>query len=130
MYIWSYDQYHPEASFISPSEETRVPLKGVFYDGPQGPAPLSDSGITLSRKGILLTTFKPLADQEGMLLRLWEQAGQGGTCKITLPEGSEFKKAYPCNLRDDITDAEGISISDLSFDVAIKANQPASFILR
>jgi alpha-mannosidase len=129
VFIWSYDQYDAEASFISPSEETRVPLKGVFYEGPRGPAALSNSGIVLSRKGILVTAFKPLAKEEGMLLRLWEQAGQDGTVNITLPEGSDYKKAYPCNLRDEIS-GDGIPISERSFELDIQANQPLSFILR
>jgi hypothetical protein len=130
IYIWSYDSYHPEAGFITPSEETRVPLKGVFYDGPQGAGPLSDSGITLSRKGILVTALKHLPEGEGMVLRLWEQAGQSGRCKITLPEGSNLKTAYRCNLRDDLTEGEGIDISNHTFEVEIQANQPVSLILK
>jgi hypothetical protein len=130
MYIWSYDQYDSEGSFISPSEETRVPLKGVFYDGPAGASELTQKGLTLSRKGILLTAFKTLSDQSGMLLRLWEQAGKEGSCTITLPVGSEFKTAYPCNLRDEITGEGGIPISNQSFEIDIQANQPVSFILK
>lgn len=129
IYIWSYEQYDPEAGFITPSEETRVPLKGVFYDGPEGAGQLSNSGITLSRKGILVTALKDLPGGDGTVLRLWEQAGQGGRCKITLPEGSKFKTAYSCNLRDEITAEEGIHISNHAFEVEIQANQPVSFIL-
>jgi len=33
LYIWSYLEYDSENKFISISEETRVPLKGVFFDG-------------------------------------------------------------------------------------------------
>ncbi len=130
IYIWTYDKYHPEASFITPSEETRVPLKGVFYDGPQGASALAQNGLTLSRKGILVTAFKKGSDQDDMVLRLWEQAGNGGLCTITLPEGSDFKRAYPCNLRDKIYEEEGISISNNSFQCNIQANQPVSFILK
>ncbi len=39
VYIWSYDKYDPEMTFITPSEETRIPLKGVFYEGPKGEIP-------------------------------------------------------------------------------------------
>jgi hypothetical protein len=130
IYIWSYDRYKPEAGFITPSEETRVALKGVYYDGPEGPGALSQSGLTLSRKGILVTAFKKQNDRDAMLLRLWEQAGQSGLCKITLPEGSSFKNAYTCNLRDEIIEDEGIPISSQSFQVDIQANQPLSIILK
>ena len=77
-----------------------------------------------------LTAFKELTEQDGTLLRLWEQAGQAGSCTITLPEGSVFKKAYPCNLRNEIYAEEAITISDRSFEIEIQANQPLSFILR
>ena len=130
LYLWSYDQYDPEASFITPSEETRAPLKGVFYDGPEGKKALSQKGITLSLKGVLVTAFKPLSDQEGMLLRLWEQAGKEGRCTITLPEGSKFTRAYYCNLRNELFEEEGIPISNHTFEVDIRANQPVSFILK
>ena len=130
LYLWSFDNYDPEKSLITPSEETRNALKGVFFDGPAGTEELMQQGITLSKKGTLITAFKPLSDQEGMLLRLWEQSGQSGSCLVTLPEGSKFTKAYPCNLRDEIFDQEGIPISDRSFEVDVKANQPKSFILR
>jgi hypothetical protein len=130
MYIWSYDKYDAEKAFITPSEETRIELKGVFYEGPKGETPVRADGIILSRKGILLTAFKTVHAGESMLLRLWEQAGNGGLCKVTLPEGSRFKKAYPCNLRDEITDGKGMVISNHSFQILIQANQPASFILK
>ena len=80
-YIWSYNKYDPEAIFITPSEETRVPLKGVFYEGPRGKSPLMQEGISLNRKGILLTAFKE--EGESKLLRLWEQAGNSGSCSIS-----------------------------------------------
>ncbi len=128
MYIWSYSAYDSESSFITPSEETRVPLKGVFYDGPEGESPLVSEGISLSRKGILLTAYK--AEGTGKLLRLWEQAGKSGLCEVTLSEGGGYIKAYPCNLRSEITDEKGIEILNNSFQFEIKANQPASFILK
>ncbi len=130
IYLWTYDKYEPEASFITPSEETRVPLKGVFYEGPRGASKASDKGISLSRKGILVTAFQKQTAQDGSILRLWEQAGQGGSCKITLPDGSNFKKAYPCNLRNEKIGEEGIAISNHSFQFDIASNQPVSFILQ
>ena len=127
-YIWSYNKYDPEVNFITPSEETRVPLKGVFYEGPRGESPLLQEGISLSRKGILLTAFKE--EGEGKLLRLWEQAGNSGSCSVSLIKDSDYKKAYLCNLRGEIIDEKGIEISNNSFQFVFKAYQPLSFILK
>jgi hypothetical protein len=128
--VWSYDKYDPEKAFITPSEETRTPLKGVFFDGPAGNLPVSAEGISLNRKGIILTALKENPDGDGLVLRLWEQAGKDGECRVTLPEGSRFTRAYPCNLRDEITAEKGIGISNNSFTLMLHANQPASFILK
>ena len=130
IYIWSYGAYDSEKHFITPAEETRVALKGVYYDGQGGDLAVEAGGISLDRKGILITAFKPNPEGDGMLLRLWEQAGNEGICRIHLASGGHFRKAYPCNLRNAITDERGISITDDSFQVPIKAHQPASFILK
>jgi hypothetical protein len=128
--IWSYEDFDAEKSLITPSEETRVPLKGVFHDGPAGKLPLSSEGISLSRKGILVTAFHPLPEEDGLLLRLWEQAGRSGSCEITLPEGSLITEACPVNLRNAGTDGKAIEVSDHAFRVMIRAYQPLSVILK
>ena len=130
MYIWSYTNYNSEKSFITPSEETRVPLKGVFYEGSKGKSPVIQEGVSLNSKGILVTAFRKSNDGDHMELRLWEQAGKSGLCKVALSKGTNFRTAYPCNLRGEITDNKGIVISNHSFQFMIKANQPASFILK
>jgi hypothetical protein len=33
------------------------------------------------------------------MLRLWEQAGEDGSCVITLPEGLDIRAVQPCDLR-------------------------------
>jgi alpha-mannosidase len=129
-YIWSYSGYNSESSFITPSEETRTPLYGVFYDGEKGDFPLSQKGLTLSRKGILITAYCKNRDGEGTTLRLWEQAGNEGLCRITLPEGNRFINAIPANLRGEINEKQAIEIKDNQFEVMMKANHPATFILK
>lgn len=130
MYIWNYDNYDAEKSFITPSEETRNSLKGAYYDGVKGKLVVSQQGIALSKKGIIVTSFGENIDGGGILLRLWEQSGNGGQCKINLPNNSSFKVAYPCNLRGEIINTNGIKIIDNSFKYQIGANEPVSFILR
>jgi len=128
LYIWSYEKYDSEASFITPSEETRVPLMCVYTDGEKGNILTTQEGLTLSREGVLITSYRKT--KEGMELRLWEQSGKEGDCKVDLPIGSNYQWAYPSDLRGKIIDNEGIKISDNSFQLSIKANQPLSFILK
>ncbi len=129
LYLWSYKGYNPEKSLITPSEETRVPLYGVYYDGPKGDVPVTDAGLTLSSKGVLITSFGKNRDGKGMILRLWEQAGQEGECTITLPHGSILSRATACNLRGERTDNKAIKIIERRFTVDLKPNSPASYIL-
>ena len=127
MYIWSYNKYNSEETFISPSEETRVPLKGVYYEGKPGENSTTQKGLSINRKGILVTAF--YEDKDGTVLRLWEQAGNDGICNVNLLKESGFKRAYQCNLRNEVIDHRGIEIVNDSFEFMINANQPASFIL-
>jgi alpha-mannosidase len=78
----------------------------------------------------LVTAFGENSYGEGTTLRLWEQAGISGRCKVTLPKGSDFKKAFSCNLRGEITKARGIDIVDRSFECEVGANKPVSFVLK
>ena len=64
-----------------------------------GKLPPTQSGLELSRKGVLVTAFGPNPDGEGTILRLWEQAGQDGVCKVKLPEGLRGHKPRLCDLR-------------------------------
>ena len=129
-YIWSYPKYDANKTFIVPSEETRVTLKGTYYDGPKGDAPIKQQGIVLSKKGVAVTAFGKNRDGEGVLLRLWEQTGEGGACEVTLPISNNFKRAFACNLRGEVLDSIGLAITNNKFQINIKSSQPLSFILK
>ncbi|WP_242202007.1 glycoside hydrolase family 38 N-terminal domain-containing protein [Aestuariivivens insulae] len=128
MYLWSYKEYDSEKSFITPSEETRVPLQGVYYDGKAGVHPTSQNGIGISKKGVLVTAF--YKSKEGTILRLWEQAGKDGACTVKLTNGGSFERAYRCDLRNNVIDSIGVEIVDDSFSYDLKKNQPVTFILK
>jgi len=137
-YIWSYKNYDAESSFITPAEETRTPLSAAFYAPTglsfahnyetSGELPNMQSGVTLDRKGILVTSFNKKGAEA--TVRFWEEAGRSGKCKVTLPKNASFKKAYLCNLRGEQMDKNGIVIANNSFAFDIGANQPRTFILR
>ncbi|GAO44063.1 hypothetical protein [Flavihumibacter petaseus] len=108
--------------------ETRLPLLTGVADGAPGKLPATNSGISLSRKGILVTAYGEDPDgNEGTLLRLWEQAGVSGKIAITLP-GQQFSKATPVNLRGEVS-GSSVKIINEKFSCAISAYAPISFIL-
>ena len=130
LYIWSFSSYDPEKCIITPGEETRTPLYGVFADGPAGKLANSKAGIRLSRKGILVTAFGNNRDGEGTVLRIWDQSGTGGNCTVTMPEGSVFSELTRINLRGVPLNEKNTGIKDNSFSTEAGRNKPLSFILK
>ncbi|HBE42722.1 MAG TPA: hypothetical protein DDW27_16265 [Bacteroidales bacterium] len=128
MFIWSFQGYKNEQSLISPSEEFRAPLKAAIISGKPGPLPPASDGIILSKRGVLVTSFGPNVFGAGTVLRLWEQAGEPGKCKVTLPEGISFTRVVPVNLRGEKT-GNPVVLKDNSFEIEIGAYKPASFLL-
>lgn len=127
-YIWSIGRYENEASVITPSEEIRNPLMASLAGGNAGTIPISEKGIELSEKGILITAFGKNQDGEGDLIRFWEQNGKNVSCIITLPPKSHYQSAQPCNLRGEKT-GKVIAIKNNRFEVKLNAYQPITFIL-
>jgi alpha-mannosidase len=128
MYLWSFGGYKNEQSLISPNEEFRVPLKATLLSAKPGVLPDSRTGVVLSRKGVLITSYGPNPFGTGTEIRLWEQAGDAGKCKVTLPDGEIFTKAVPVNLRGEKA-GNVIPIKDNSFETEIGAYKPATFII-
>jgi len=128
MYLWSFQGYSNEASLITPSEEFRSPLKSVLISDGHGILPVYGEGVRVSRKGVLVSSFGPNLFGDGIVLRLWEQSGDQGKCKITLPSGTQFQRAIPVNLRGE-KDGNPIPIRNNSFETEIGVYKPASFLL-
>jgi hypothetical protein len=129
MYVWVVDRFDNGGSIVVPSEELRVPLKAVLADGPAGKLPVVDSGISLSKKGVLVTAFGKNPDGAGTLLRLWEQTDVGGKCRITLPAQAAFTSARMCDLRGVKTAMKAYPIVNASFEVELHPYQPLSLLL-
>ena len=106
-----------------------MPLKAAYSGGNRGNLPVSNHGVTLSEKGILVTAFGPNPDGDGTLLRLWEQAGKSGDCIVLLPDNMKAAYAYPVNLRGERT-GEKLPITDRKLKINIGSYKPYSFIIK
>lgn len=117
------------ANLTVPSWEARLPLLAAAADGPAGKLAKTQAGLDLSRCGILVTAFGQNPDGAGMLLRLWEQAGQSGNCTVRLPAGLTARTAQPVNLRGQ-SDGQPIPVKGREFTAVVRAYAPISFLLQ
>lgn len=126
--IWSFDKYNPESSLITPSLESRYPLRAAIGSGPAGKLAPTREGLHLSRKGILVTAFGANPDGPGTVLRLWEMAGQSGAVTVMLPPECKAAHVQPVNLRG-VPQGKPIAVSDGKFSFDLVRYAPASFVL-
>jgi hypothetical protein len=121
-----------EEALFTPGWELRQNLLAGYANGASGSLPVSQSGLSLSRKGTRVTAFCPNPDEEkgleGTLLRVWEQSGQSGTITVTLPAGFQAQKAWPVNLRGERM-GKPVRIRNGQLTFNLKAYAPASFVL-
>ncbi len=130
MFIWGIDNYDNEKGLVTPIEETRQPLVGWYSDGKSGNLPLRAEGISLSAKGILVTSFMPINNEDSYRLQLWEQSGKSGICEVSLPIKS-VKTAALCNLRGEpIQEIEPIRVTNGRFSINYKSYQPLNLLLK
>jgi hypothetical protein len=127
--VWAIDQYAAEPALVTPSEEARFPLLAAVADGAPGNLPPRQAGVELSRQGVLVTAFGANPDGAGILLRLWEQAGQSGPCRVQLPSGLKATRVQPVDLRGQ-SRGEPLAVANGVFDIALKAFAPASVVLQ
>ncbi|MDD4191394.1 MAG: hypothetical protein PHI28_08685 [Mangrovibacterium sp.] len=126
--IQAFDKFTTESSLFTPAMETRVPVQVACSKVKNGKLPVTQQGISLSRKGIAVTAFGPNPDGEGTVLRVWEQAGNSGLCTIRLPEGIKADHVQPVDLRGSVK-GKSIKVMHGEFSFDLKAYTPASFLL-
>jgi alpha-mannosidase len=126
--IWTFDTFAIESLLYTPSMETRVPLQVACSKVKNGKLPVTQQGISFSRKGVALSAFGPNPDGDGIVLRVWEQGGVSGNLEIILPSVAKFTTAQPVNLRGEKL-GEPVKITDGRLSFNLHAYAPASFIL-
>jgi hypothetical protein len=125
--LWGVDRPETERDLTTPSEEARFPLLAAVADGPAGKLPSTQAGLHLSQRGVKVSCFGPNPDGEGLVLRLWEQAGRSGLCEVTLPSGMKVPSVQPVDLRGRPIGAS-IPVKAGCFKTEIRPFAPVSFI--
>ena len=119
-----------------PAWEARLPLLAATTDGrrPGVPGarslPAVQSGLSVSRPGVLVTAFGADPDfvNQGTLLRVWDQSGVSGKLVVNLPAGFQAVSATAVDLRGEKAGSP-IPIKDGRLIFDLHAYSPASFIL-
>ncbi len=116
----------PTTDLAVPSWEARVPLLAAVAKGPAGKLPKTQTGLSLSRPGVLVTAFGQNPDGQGTLLRVWDQSGESGKLVVKLP--GKFKTATPVNLRGEKT-GEPFAVIEGTLNFNLGMFAPASFVM-
>ena len=113
-------------ALLRPTWEARCPALAAASSATGGTLPAERAGLTLSRPGVLVTSFAPDVDGDhGTILRLWEQGGVAGPCTVTLPPGLEVAAVQPVDLRGRPVGA-AIPVTRGSFTLTVPAYAPVS----
>jgi hypothetical protein len=127
--LWPVSGDDVALNLTTPSDEARSPLLAECVDGPAGKLPTQQAGVSLSRTGVQITAFGPNPDGDGLILRLWEQAGNSGNVEVKLPSNPRIESIQPVDLRGRPTGIP-IPVESGHFKTPIRAFAPASFILK
>jgi hypothetical protein len=126
--IWAIRGDNAEKNLITPAWEARAPLVAACANSPRGKLPVTNTGLSLSRHGVLVTHFGPDPYSDRTLLRVWEQSGQSDSLTVKLPGDFRATRALPVNLRGEPAGG-AIKITGHSFSFRLAAFAPASFRL-
>jgi len=125
--LWTFDKHTPpDAVMASPALEARNPLLATVATGHGKSLPAEQTGVAVSRKGVLVTAFGQNPDGTGTLLRVWEQAGTAGDLTLTVP--GSFTSALPVDLRGERRGGP-LKVVGGKLTFSLGAYAPASFIL-
>lgn len=126
--LWSVRGGNDETALITPAWESRVDCPAAWFDGPAGNLAVVQTGLELSRKGVLVPAFGPNPDGTGLVLRFWEQAGLADACTVKLPDALHGYSFQPVDLRGR---AAGAAFNaGETFTLPVQAYAPLSYILK
>ncbi len=125
--LWAADSDDSTEALLTPGWNTRTPCWAGVADGPAGSLPTSGAGLSLSRSGVLVTTFGDNPDGPGRILRVWEQAGVAGDCTITLPKGFKAEGARQVDLRGQTCEGP-VQVNGTEVTVPLKAYAPCTLL--
>ena len=97
--LWAAESADDTQALITPGWNARTDCWVGVADGDHGGLLDSQSGLSVSRQGVLVTAFGDNPDGTGRILRLWEQAGTTSDCTVTLPSGFKTDGARYIDLR-------------------------------
>lgn len=117
----------PAYALVRPGLEARNPALAAVAEGPAGKLPTEQSGLEVSRPGVMVTAFGPNPDGAGTILRLWELTGEGGICKVKLPAGFKAAKAQPVDLRGRPVGA-AVAVKDGALEIEAKPFAPLTVL--
>ncbi len=128
--LWPTSGDDQSKNLVVPSWEARLSLLAPTADGPAGQLPKTQSGVSVSRPGVLVTAFgaDPDGVNKGTLLRVWDQTGNTGEVTINLPPGFKAERATPVDLRGEKA-GEPFRIGNDKITFKLPAYAPASFML-
>ncbi len=126
--LWMVRGDNAEKNLITPAWEARAPLLAACGHGPRGKLPVAKTGLSLSRRGVLVTNFGRDPYSDRTLLRVWELAGESGSLTVKLPAEFRATRAVPVNLRGEPA-GNPMKITRDSFTFKLAAFAPASFQL-
>jgi len=129
--IWAFESGAERgATLVAPALEARYPLQVGWAQGAPGELPPAQAGVELERNDVWLTAFGSNPDGAGLLLRLWEQGGREGACRVRLPAAlaRAVEAAQPVDLRGRPL-GDPIPVRSGQFVVQLRPYAPASFVL-
>ncbi|MHB8866440.1 MAG: glycoside hydrolase family 38 N-terminal domain-containing protein [Pirellulaceae bacterium] len=97
--LWVLEAGNPDQSMAVTALEARYPLLACAMTGAAGALPAAQEGVTVSSKGTLVTAFGDNVDGPGIVLRLWELAGQSGACTVRMPGSAVPQSVRSVDLR-------------------------------
>jgi hypothetical protein len=124
--IWSVEADRDLGTvLVGPSLAARFPLRVGFANGAGGTLPPAQAGLEVSRPGVRVTAYGPAVEGSGTVLRLWEYAGQGGTCRVRLPGRESPATVQPLDLRGRPR-GEVLLVRDGAFTVPLEPFAPVT----